>query len=95
MIQIHSTNVDNKVYIFVNIYVYIDIMSVTISIRIEEELRDSIEDMGFTPGEYLKMILIKELKKERARRTTDWLKKNRLEGHAKSSEDLIREDRDR
>jgi hypothetical protein len=70
-------------------------MSVTISIRIDEELRDSIEDMGFTPGEYLKMILIKELKKERSRRTLNWLKKNRLKGLARSSEDLIREDRDR
>ncbi len=70
-------------------------MSVTISIRIDEELRDSIEDLGFTPGEYLKMILIKELKKEQARRTLNWLKKNRLKGQVKSSEDLIREDRDR
>jgi hypothetical protein len=70
-------------------------MSVTISIRIDEDVRDSIEDLGFTPGEYLKMILIKELKKERARRTLEWLKKNRLKGLAKSSEDMIREDRER
>jgi hypothetical protein len=69
-------------------------MSVTISIRVDEEIKRGIEDLGYHPGEYLKKILLKELKKEQARKTISWLKKNRLKAKEKSAEDLIREDRD-
>lgn len=69
-------------------------MSVTISIRIDEEIKQSIEDLGYQPGEYLKKVLIRELKKERARNTLIWLKKNRLRTNGKLVEDIIREDRD-
>ncbi len=69
-------------------------MSVTISIRIDEEIKQGIEDLGYQPGEYLKRILIRELKKERARNTLAWLKKNRLKIKGRSAEALIRKDRD-
>jgi hypothetical protein len=69
-------------------------MSVTISIRIDEEIKEGIEELGYNPGEFLKNILIRELKRERARRALNWLKKNRIKGTTKSSEDMIREDRD-
>ncbi|MEE9151186.1 MAG: antitoxin [Thermoplasmata archaeon] len=69
-------------------------MSVTISIRVDDDIKKNIEELGYQPGEYLKKILIRELKKERSRNTISWLKKNRLKTKGKSTEDLIREDRD-
>ncbi len=41
-------------------------MSVTISIRVDEEIKTEIEAMGYKPGEYMKNILIRELEKERS-----------------------------
>ncbi|UCE37567.1 MAG: hypothetical protein JSW00_19290 [Thermoplasmata archaeon] len=69
-------------------------MSVTISIRVDEKIKESIEEMGYKPGEYLKEILIRELKKERARNTLSWLKTHRLKTKGKSTEKQIREDRE-
>lgn len=69
-------------------------MSVTISVRVDEEIKKNIEELGYQPGEYLRKILIRELKKEQARNTISWLKKNRLKPKGKSTEDLIRKDRD-
>ncbi len=69
-------------------------MSVTISIRVDEEIKESIEELGYKPGEYLKEILIKELKRQRSRKTISWLKTHRLKTKGKPAEDLIREDRD-
>ncbi len=69
-------------------------MSVTISIRVDDDIKKNIEELGYQPGEYLKKILIRELKKERSRNTISWLKKNRLKTKGTSAEDLIREDRD-
>jgi hypothetical protein len=69
-------------------------MSVTISIRVDDEIKKNIEELGYQPGEYLKKILIRELKKERARKTMSWLKKNRMKTQGKPVEELIREDRD-
>jgi hypothetical protein len=69
-------------------------MSVTISIRVDDEVKRSIEDLGYNPGEYLKKILIRELKRERARNTLSWLKDHRLKTKGKSTEKQIREDRD-
>ena len=69
-------------------------MSVTISIRVDDEIKQRIEELGYQPGEYLKKILIRELKKEHSRKTISWLKANRLKTLGKSSEELIRENRD-
>ncbi len=69
-------------------------MSVTISIRVDEKIKETIEEMGYKPGEYLKEILIRDLKKERARKTLSWLKTHRLKTKGKPIEKQIREDRD-
>ncbi len=85
-----------KKYIkYVNIYVNNGVnMSVTISVRVDEEIKKNIEDLGYQPGEYLRKILIRELKKEQARNTISWLKKNRLKSKGETIEDQIRKDRD-
>ena len=69
-------------------------MSVTISIRVDDDIKQNIEDLGYKPGDYLKRILIKELKKEQAKKALLWLKKHRLESKGKTTEELIRKDRD-
>ena len=69
-------------------------MSVTISIRVEDEIKQDIEELGYKPGEYLKKILKQELKKERSLRALGWIKKHRLEGEGRTAEEIIREDRD-
>ncbi len=69
-------------------------MSVTISVRVEDEIKQAIEELGYKPGEYMKKILIQELKKERSRRALAWIKNHRLETKGKPAEELIREDRD-
>jgi len=69
-------------------------MSVTISVRVNDEVKKKIEELGYTPSEYIKKILIQELKKERSRRAMAWLKAHRLPSGEKSVEEEIREDRD-
>jgi hypothetical protein len=69
-------------------------MSVTISVRVEEEVKDEIEAMGYKPGEYIRKILIAELKKERGNKALTWLNEHRLKSKGKPSEEIIREDRD-
>ena len=69
-------------------------MSTTISIRVDEEVLKAIEDLGYKPGVYVKKVLLKELRKDRARSALDWLWKNRLPPGKKSSAEMIREDRD-
>ncbi len=69
-------------------------MSVTISVRVDDEIKKEIEELGYTPSEYIRKILIRELKKERSRRTLVWLEAHRLPSGEKSVEEEIREDRD-
>jgi hypothetical protein len=69
-------------------------MSVTISIRVDERIIQTIEDLGYSPGEYLKNILMDQLKKEQAKSALNWLKKNKIKSKIKTSEELIRTDRD-
>ncbi|MDP6154954.1 MAG: hypothetical protein QGH39_09025 [Candidatus Thermoplasmatota archaeon] len=69
-------------------------MSVTISIRVEDEIKKDIEELGYKPGEYLKKILTQELKKERSLRALEWIKNHRLESEGRTAEELIREARD-
>ena len=84
-----------KVYKYTNIYVNKGVnMSVTISVRVDDEVKRNIEELGYQPGEYLKKILIRELKKETARKTLSWLKVHRMKAQGKSTEKLIRKDRD-
>ncbi len=69
-------------------------MSVTISVRVDDEVKKEIEELGYTPSEYIRKILMQELKKERSRRAVMWLKAHRLPAGEKSVEEEIREDRD-
>ena len=69
-------------------------MSVTISIRVDQDIKQNIEDLGYKPGDYLKKILIQELKKERSKKALAWLKKHKLKTKGKTAEELIRMDRD-
>jgi len=69
-------------------------MSETLSVRVEDGVKEEIEALGYAPNTFLKKILLRELKKEKARRALSWLKENRLEPGETSVEDIIREDRD-
>lgn len=69
-------------------------MSVTISVRVDDKIKKEIEELGYNPSEYIRDILIKELKKERSRRALTWLEAHRLPPGEKSVEEEIREDRD-
>jgi len=69
-------------------------MSVIISVRVDEEVIRQIEELGYTPSEYIKKILIRELKKERSQNALAWLKTHRLPGGEKLVEEEISEDRD-
>ena len=69
-------------------------MSVTISIRVADEIKQEIEALGYNPGDYLKKILVQNLKKERSLKALAWIKKHRLDVKGKPVEELIREDRD-
>jgi hypothetical protein len=93
-LSIRSNN-SGKVYIAANIDVHKGVtMSVTISIRVDDKVKKEIEELGYTPSEYIKKILIQELRKERSRRAVAWLKANRLPAGEKPVEEEIREDRD-
>ena len=69
-------------------------MSVTISIRVDDEVKENIEELGYKPGDYLKKILIQELKKEQSKKALVWLKNNKIKTKGKTAEELIRRDRD-
>ncbi|UCH88218.1 MAG: hypothetical protein JSV49_08105 [Thermoplasmata archaeon] len=70
-------------------------MGAVISIRVDDEIKKEIEKIGYTPSEFIKKILIQELKREQSKRALGWLKNNRLKKGKKSVEDQIREDRDK
>ena len=69
-------------------------MSVTISVRVDDDVKREIEELGYRPGEYLKRIIEEELERERSRRALEWISEHRLEPDGPPVEQLIREDRD-
>jgi len=69
-------------------------VSVTISVRIDDEVKREIEELGYRSGDYLKRILMEELKRERSLRSLEWISEHRLESDGPPVERLIREDRD-
>lgn len=84
-----------KVHITISTDVYRSVtMSVTISIRVDDDIKKQIEELGYTPSEYIRKILIQELKKEHSQRALVWLKTHRVQSGEKSVEEEIREDRD-
>ena len=64
-------------------------MSVTISVRIDENVKDEIEQLGYKPSEYIKNLIDKEIKKEKAKRALSWIRKNRLPAGEKTVEEEI------
>ena len=78
------------------IYVYGSVyMSEIISVRVDDDIKKEIEKMGYTPSEFVKAVILKEIKRERSKMALEWLKKNRIKGGKRPVEDNIREDRDR
>jgi len=69
-------------------------MSVTISIRVDDTVKEEIESFGYNPSSYLKGILMKELKKEHSRKALSWIREHRVEYRGETAENAIREDRD-
>ena len=69
-------------------------MSVTISVRVDEDVKRQIEALGYTPSEYIRHILVRELKKEHSQKAITWLEHHRLSAGEKPVEKEIREDRD-
>ena len=69
-------------------------MSVTISVRVEDHVLEDINRMGYKPGEYMKRVLIRDLRRMKSKKALSWLKENRIESVAGSSRELIRKDRD-
>ena len=65
-----------------------------ISVRVDKEVIRQIEELGYTPSEYIRQILIRELKKERSQKAIAWLETHRLPGGEKLVEEEISEDRD-
>jgi len=70
-------------------------MSEIISVRVDDDIKKEIEKLGYTPSEFVKAVIMREIKRERSKMALLWLKKNRLKGGKKLAEDHIREDRDR
>ena len=69
-------------------------MSEVISIRVDGDTKKKIIELGYNPSDFLKEILKKELKKERSERALRWIRDNRLPAGKRSTEKMIREDRD-
>ncbi|MDP7078739.1 MAG: hypothetical protein QF415_02530 [Candidatus Undinarchaeales archaeon] len=69
-------------------------MSVTISVRVEDHIKREIEDLGYAPGEYLKLVLERELRRERSRKALVWIKKHRVPSKGELAEQLVRKARD-
>ncbi len=69
-------------------------MSVTISVRVDDQVKEDIEKLGYTPGEFTKQALMNELERVKSGRALDWLKKNRIPGGDIPVEEMIRRDRD-
>ena len=69
-------------------------MSVTVSVRLDENEIKAIEEMGLKPGEFIKELVRKELKKRRALDTLEWLRENLIDAPEPDSTQIIRELRD-
>ncbi|MGA1819734.1 MAG: hypothetical protein ACMUHU_01865 [Thermoplasmatota archaeon] len=69
-------------------------MSVTVSIRLDENEIEEIEKMGLKPGEFIKELVRKELRKRRALETLKWLRENRIDAPGPEGTQIIREWRD-
>ncbi len=69
-------------------------MSVTISVRVDDQVKADIEKLGYTPGEFTKQALLNELKRMKVRNAMDYFKENPLPPGDEPVEVMIRKDRD-
>lgn len=69
-------------------------MSVTISVRVDDQVKEDIEKLGYTPGEFTKQALIKELKRLKSQNALEYFKENPLPPGDEPVEVMIRKDRD-
>jgi hypothetical protein len=71
-----------------------DIMSITVSIRLEEEELEMIKDMGVKPSVFIRELVRTELRKKRALETLKWLRENRIDAPGPTGAEIVRELRD-
>ena len=69
-------------------------MSVTVSVRIDEEELEQIKEMGLNPSNFIRDLIRNELRKQRVRKTLRWLRENRIDAPGPESTEIIRELRD-
>ena len=69
-------------------------MSITISVRVEDQIKEDIEKLGYTPGDFTKRALMKELKRVKHQNAMDYFKENPLPPGEEPVEVMIRRDRD-
>jgi hypothetical protein len=69
-------------------------MSITVSIRLEEDELELIKETGIKPSVFIRDLVRKELKKKRALETLKWLRENRIDAPGPTGAEIVRELRD-
>ena len=69
-------------------------MSITVSIRLEEEELDMIKNLGVKPSVFIRELVRKELRKKQAMETLKWLRQNRIDAPGPTGVEIVRELRD-
>lgn len=69
-------------------------MSVTVSVRLDEEDMESLKEMGLKPGPLMRKLLKDEIRKREALEALEWIRKHSVKTKFDVTQ-LIREDRDR
>jgi post-segregation antitoxin (ccd killing protein) len=71
-----------------------DIMTVTVSVRINEEEFEQIKEMGINPSTFIRDLIRNELRKQKVRKTLQWLRENRIDAPGPTGAEIVRELRD-
>jgi len=53
---------------------------VVLGVRVPEETREEIESLGFEVSPFVKQAIDNELRRKKAERALEWIKKNRVPG---------------
>lgn len=69
-------------------------MSVTVSVRLNEDEIKALDEMGLRPGPLMKQLLRAEIRKRKALQSLKWLENNSIKANIDIAQS-IREDRDR
>jgi hypothetical protein len=69
-------------------------MSVTVSVRLDEDDLKILKEMGLKPGPLMKNLLKEEIRKRKAVQALQWLEKQSIKANFDVTES-IRKDRDR